>query len=59
MNESMNRPFTEEKTEMANKHMTRCSISLVSEEMQNKTTIRGHCTPTQWAKSQKPENAKH
>ena len=40
---------------MANKRMKRRSLSLVPKEMQKKTAIRGHCTPTRLAKFQKPE----
>ena len=46
----MNRPLTEEKTQMANKHMKRCSVVLVTREMQNKITARGHFTPTRLGK---------
>ena len=37
--EVMNRRFTEERIQMANKHMKRCSISLVTMEIQIKTIM--------------------
>lgn len=53
MAENLKRGFSQDVTQMSNRHMRRCSTSVITREMKIKAIIKYYCLPTRWLMGKK------